>query len=456
MSTPPEVVDLLQQMIRNRCVNDGSVTSGEEHRNTDLLESFFAGSGIAFERHTSAPGRDNLVARIEGSDPSAPTLLLLGHTDVVPVNESRWSNDPFGGELIDGEIWGRGAIDMLNLTSSMAYAVRELAREGFRPKGTIIYAAVADEEAGGTYGANHLLKSIPEQVNADYVITESGGFPIGEGENTKLPVLVAEKGILWSKLRVTGTPGHGSMPFRTDNALVKAAEVVRRIAEHKPKTNMQDEWRQFVGTMGLPEEMSAPLVQEEGFTDVIAHLPIGMSRMAYSCNHTTITPTVATTGDAQGASHSEQMSTGGKVNIIPDTVDIDLDIRTLPGDGAEQVKAMIDEALGDLASDVELIAVADHPATRSSRDTPLWDSIARVTQRFYADSALVPMLMVGATDARFFRDAGAVAYGFGLFSRQMSLDLIASMAHGDDERIDVDSLGLVTNMWDALIRDLLG
>lgn len=415
---------------------------GEEHRNTDLLESFFAGSGLAFERHASAPGRDNLVARIEGSDPNAPSLLLLGHTDVVPVNEERWSHDPFGGELIDGEIWGRGAIDMFNLTSSMAYAVRELARSGFRPKGTIIYAAVADEEAGGAYGAEHLLKNLTEHVTADYVITESGGFPIGEGDATKLPVLVTEKGILWRKLRVTGTPGHGSMPFRTDNALVKASEVVRRIAAYKPKTRIQDEWRRFVGTMGLPEEMTAPLVTEEGFTDIIAGLPIGMSRMAYSCAHTTITPTV--------------INAGSKLNIIPDTVEIDLDIRTLPGDGSEQVGEMIREALGDMASDVELLVQREHPSTRSPSETPLWDALERTSRRFYAGASLVPMLMVGATDARFFRNAGSVAYGFGMFSRNLTLDDLAAMGHGDDERIDVESLGMVTDMWGALIRDLLG
>ena len=439
---PGEVIELIQQMIRNRCVNDGSVESGEEQRNADLLETFFDGSGVAIERHASAPGRDNLVARIEGSDPNAPTLLLLGHTDVVPVNADRWRHDPFGGELIDGEIWGRGAIDMFNLTSSMAYAVRELGRTGYKPRGSIVYAAVADEEAGGNYGAQHLLRTIPEHVKADYVITESGGFPIGAEDATKLPVLVAEKGILWSKLRVTGTPGHGSMPFRTDNALVKAAEVVSRIAAHKPETRIQDEWRQFVGTMGLPEEMTAPLLQAEGFTDVIAHLPIGMSRMAYSCSHTTITPTV--------------IEAGSKLNVIPDTVEIDLDIRTLPGDGPDEVKAIIDDALGDLASEVELITVQCDPATRSSKDTPLWDALERTARQFYAGADLVPMLMVGATDARFFRDAGSVAYGFGLFSRRMTLDDIAAMGHGDDERIDVESLGMVTNMWDVLIRDFLG
>ena len=439
---PPEVVDLLQQMIRNRCVNDGSVASGEETRNVDLLESFFAGSGLATERHASAPGRESLVARIEGSDRSAPSLLLMGHTDVVPVNEDRWREDPFGGELLDGEVWGRGAIDMFNLTSSMAWCVRELARTGFTPRGDVIYLAVADEEAGGQYGAAHLLKTIPEAVRADYVITESGGFPLPGADGTKLPVLVAEKGISWAKLVVSGTPGHGSMPFRTDNALIKGAEVVRRLGEFRPPTRIHDSWKAFVSSMGLPEEMTKPLVTEEGFVEAIASLPIGLSRMAYSCSHTTIAPTVV---------HG-----GAKLNIIPDTIEIELDIRTLPGDGPDEVTSMIRDAVADLADDVDIRFGVGHPATVSSTDTPLWDTLSRVTKRFYADSSIIPMLMIGATDARFFRDVGSVAYGFGMFSRNISMDDLASMGHGDDERIDVESLGMVTALWDAVVRDLQG
>src|SRR5437763_4600764 len=138
-----DVVGLVQQMIRNRCVNDGSPESGEELRNADLLANYLEGAGLEVERYTSAPGRTSVVARIEGSDPAAPSLCLLGHTDVVPVNEERWENDPFSGEIIDGYVWGRGAIDMFNLTGSMAVAFRNLAASGFTPKGTLIYAAVA-------------------------------------------------------------------------------------------------------------------------------------------------------------------------------------------------------------------------------------------------------------------------------------------------------------------------
>src|SRR5579871_4420182 len=149
-----EVTDLLQHLIRNACVNDGTAASGAEVRSADLLEGYLEGTSLDLERYEPEPGRTSLVARLEGRDPDAPTLLLMGHTDVVPVSPERWRHDPFGGELIDGEVWGRGAVDMLNLTASMAVAARHLAESGHAPEGTLVYLAVADEEAMGTYGAS--------------------------------------------------------------------------------------------------------------------------------------------------------------------------------------------------------------------------------------------------------------------------------------------------------------
>ena len=191
MSDPAaEVTDLLQHLIRNACVNDGSSGSGYEVRSANLLADYFDGSGIDTERYEPAPGRASLVGRIEGRRADAPTLLLMGHTDVVPANESRWRRDPFGGELVDGEVWGRGAIDMLNLTASMAVATRRLAAEGFRPDGTLVFLAVADEEALGTWGADHLTRHEPDAVAADFVVTESGGIPVAGGDgDLRLPVL---------------------------------------------------------------------------------------------------------------------------------------------------------------------------------------------------------------------------------------------------------------------------
>jgi acetylornithine deacetylase/succinyl-diaminopimelate desuccinylase-like protein len=441
-----EVVDILQHLIRNRCVNDGTAASGGEVRSADVLAQHLDVAGLDVVRTEPSPGRGNLVARIEGTDPTAPTLLLLGHTDVVPVNESRWSNDPFGGELITApegydEVWGRGAVDMLNLTASMAVAVRRMAAGGFRPRGTLVFAAVADEEALGTYGADHLVADEADAVRADYVITEAGGFPIASPTGTKLPVIVGEKGTHWTTLRVTGTPGHASQPFRTDNALVSAAEVVRRLSDYRPPTVLHDVWRGFLEGMELPAELTAPLLDEDRFDSALDDLPLGMARQFHACTHTTFAPTVV---------HG-----GTKTNVIPDTVDIEIDIRTLPGQEAADVQRLLDDAIGDLAGKVSVLAAHDDPSTASPVDTPLWDAIARAVVPSYPDARLVPFLTVGATDARFFRRAGQTAYGFGLFSRNLSLEDYGTMFHGDDERVDVESLRLSTELWERLAHELL-
>ena len=437
----PEVTDLLQHLIRNECVNDGQVTSGQEVRSADVLATYLEGPGLDLERYESAPGRTSLVGRIEGTDPDAPTLLLMGHTDVVPVTPSGWSRDPFGGELVDGEVWGRGAVDMLNLTASMATAFKYLARDGFRPKGTLVYLAVADEEADGSYGAAHLLDHELDAVQADYVITESGGIPIPSPTGLKLPVIVGEKGLHGVGLKVTGTPGHGSQPFKTDNALVTAAEVVRRIAEYEPATQIHDIWRAFLEGMDYPDELVAPLLDPDRLVGALDMLPIGMARQFHACTHTTMAPTV--------------MHGGTKINVIPDEVELEVDIRTLPGQTSTDILAMLDDALGDLSERVEVTVTSDDPSSASAIETPLWDSLARLTTRWYAESALVPFMTVGATDGRFFRRRGVPAYGFGLFSERLTIEDFATMFHGNDERVDVESLRLSTELWDAVARDLL-
>jgi acetylornithine deacetylase/succinyl-diaminopimelate desuccinylase-like protein len=437
-----EATDLLQHLIRNACVNDGDVASGHEHRSVDVLRSYLEGSGVDLESYEPAPGRGSLVARIEGRDPTAPTLLLMGHTDVVPVNADRWRHDPFGGEVIDGEVWGRGAVDMLNLTATMAVAMRRLADSGFSPDGTLIYLAVADEEAMGTWGASHLVERETDAIRADYVITESGGIPIPSPQGgIKLPVMVGEKGCFWVKLRVKGTPGHGSQPWKADNALVKAAAVVQRIAEYQPETQIHDIWRRFLDGLGYPDEIVQPLLSPDSFRDALEALPTGMARMFHACTHTTFSPNIA---------HG-----GSKINTIPDTVDLEIDIRTLPGQDAAEVEALLRAALGDLSDDVEFDAWVHDASTASAVDTPLWDSLSRTTSRFYEGSAIIPMLIVGATDARFFRRLGATAYGFGLFSQRLTFEDFSTMFHGDDERVDQESLRLSTELWQAVARDLL-
>lgn len=437
-----EVVDLLQHLVRNACVNDGTVGSGGEVRSAELLASYLGGGGDE-ERYEAAPGRVSLVRRIEGSDPAAPTLMYLGHTDVVPANPDNWRRDPFGGELVDGEVWGRGAVDMLNLTAAMAVAFKRLADSGFTPRGTLLYAAVADEEALGSYGAAWLAEHELDAVRADYLITESGGVPLPTAAGTRLPVMVGEKGSYWCRLRVSGTAGHASAPLRTDNALVTAAEVVRRIAEFQPPAVIGESWRRLVAGLALPDEIAAAMVDPDAIDGILAVLPeLGMARQAHACTHTTIAPTVV---------HG-----GTKTNVIPDAVELELDIRTLPGQRGDDIRAMLDGVLGDLAPRVEIEVQVDEPASESPLDTPLWDVLERVSGRLHPGAAMVPTIIAGATDARFFRRLGTVAYGYGLFSEAMSFERYTSMFHGADERVDVESLGLSVDLFEHVARELLG
>jgi acetylornithine deacetylase/succinyl-diaminopimelate desuccinylase-like protein len=435
--------ELLQSLIRNQCVNDGDPDSGDEVRNADLLQTYLEGAGLGVERFDSRPGRTSIVARIEGSDPNAPSLCLMGHTDVVPVNPDGWSRDPFGGELIEGEVWGRGAIDMLCITSSMAVAVRQLAQEGFRPKGTLIYFGVADEEAGGHWGAEYMIDNHWDSVGADYVLTESGGYSTTTADGARhITINVAEKGIAWRRLRVHGTPGHGSMPYGADNALITASEIVRRLATYRPPARLTDLWQARLDSIDLPDDLRRRLADPAAVADAVATLPPDYARIAHACTHTTISPNV--------------IHGGQKTNTIPDVIDIDVDMRTIPGDTKEAVDRYLADVLGDLADRVEISPIQEFESTRSGVDNALWDAVAKRTQVAYPGANLVPGLIMGGTDARFYRAKGAVAYGAALFSPEVTIESFGQRFHGNDERIDVTSLGMSTEFWYGLAKDLVG
>ena len=438
-----ETVELLQALIRNECVNDGTPESGQEVRNADLLATYLEGTGLDLQRYEPTPGRTSLVARIEGSDPAAPSLCLMGHTDVVPVNPDGWSRDPFDGEVVDGEVWGRGAVDMLNLTASQAVAFRSLADSGFRPTGDLILFAVADEESGSAHGARWMADHEADAIRADYVLTENGGLHSGSAEAPAISVNVAEKGASWRRLTVRGTPGHGSMPYRTDNALVKAAAVVQRLADYRPPARFHELWRGQVDAMALDEELREQLLDTDRIDEFLAALPNpGMAGHLHACTHTTFSPNVA-----DGL---------GKTNVIPDRVSIDVDIRTMPGDHTEEVRGHLREALGDLADHVEVEVLQDDAASSSRIETPLWDALERAVARPFPTARINPQFTVGLTDARIYREMGAVAYGAGLLSPRISGGEFAQRFHGNDERIDIESLGLTTGLYHDVCTDLLG
>ncbi|WP_419839341.1 M20/M25/M40 family metallo-hydrolase [Candidatus Poriferisodalis sp.] len=435
-----ETIELLQQMIRNACVNDGTVESGEEVRNSDLLETYLEGPDVDLQSFESEPGRRSLVARITGTDPAAPKLCLMGHTDVVPVNADGWSRDPFGGELVEGEVWGRGAVDMLNLTSSMAVAFRHIARSGYRPRGDVIYFGVADEEAGGTYGAKWMAEHHWDAIECDYVLTEFGGMPNHTPQGTKITLAAGEKGIGWRRLTVRGTPGHGSMPFGTDNALIKAAEIVRRIAEYRPAPQLTEMWQHHVSTLRVDDETREALLDPAQVYDAVAGIDSpGLARHLHACSHTTFSPNV--------------VGGGNKTNIIPDKVEIEVDIRTAPGDPTE-VNEHLRAALGELFDEVEIEHLHDDPASFSPTNTPMWQLLSDLVAKAHPGAPVIPQLIVGATDARFFRLKGSVAYGAGLFSDRVNSNDFMLRFHGNDERVDTESLALTTQLWIDVIENL--
>jgi acetylornithine deacetylase/succinyl-diaminopimelate desuccinylase-like protein len=433
-----ESVELLQALIRNQCVNDGTPESGNEDVSARLLRDELEGTGVDFQTFETLPGRTSLVARWPGTDPSAPALCLMGHTDVVPVSPDGWDRDPFGGELVpnaDGvdEVWGRGAVDMLNLTSSMTVAFRHLLRSGKRYPGDIVYFAVADEEAGGKHGAERLIRDEWDALRCDYVLTEFGGIPLHSSQGTSILVTTAEKGVGWRKLTVKGSPGHGSAPWGSDNALVKASEVVRRLAAYQPQPKLDELWAARVKAMGLPDDLGRRLLDPSALGEALSELPPEVARYSHACCHTTFSPNV--------------MRGGVKTNVIPDKVEIEVDIRTLPGETGEDVMQHLRAALGDVFDWVETEIIHEDASTASPIDNPLWTALTGSMSEAFPEARIIPSIVTGGTDSRFFRQKGVVAYGAGLLSARLDAGEFFRRFHGHNERIDRDSLRLTTQLW---------
>jgi acetylornithine deacetylase/succinyl-diaminopimelate desuccinylase-like protein len=421
-------------------VNDGTPGSGNEERSTRLLAGELEGTGVDLQQYETLPGRSSLVARWEGTDPDAPALCLMGHTDVVPVSAEGWRHDPFGGELIDGEVWGRGAVDMLNLTASMAVVFRHLVASGKRYPGDIVYFAVADEEAGGSHGAGRLLDEQWDALRCDYVLTEFGGIPLHSPKGTSILVTTAEKGLSWRRLTVKGSPGHGSMPYGSDNALVKAAEVVRRLSAYAPRPQLDELWAARVAAMGLPDGLTQALLDPGRLREALAGLPAELAANAHACSHTTFSPNV--------------VAGGVKTNVIPDRVVVEVDIRTLPGETKADVDAHLAAALGELAGQVGVEIIQESRSTASPIGNPLWHALTASMGSAYPEATIIPSIVTGGTDARFFRDRGIVAYGAGLLSAEVDTNEFFRRFHGNDERIDVASLRLTVELWLDIVERL--
>ncbi len=262
------------------------------------------------------------------------------------------------------------------------------------------------------------------------------------GGQTHVTVHVGEKGVAWRRLRVKGTPGHGSRPYRAHNALVKAAHIIQRLADYRPSPYVDELWRGFVGSLDLEPGVKQALMDPVSVDDAIDALPKALAATLWSNTHTTFSPNMC--------------RAGLKTNVIPNIAEIEVDIRTVPGDTEDEVRRHLEKAIGPLIDDVEVEKLFSKDASQSPTGTPLWDVLGRVVAAHYPGAKLAPRLIVGFTDAPYFREHGAIAYGFGLFSRTLTAEAMSGRFHGNDERVDVESLGLTTRAWMETCELFLG
>jgi acetylornithine deacetylase/succinyl-diaminopimelate desuccinylase-like protein len=417
VSLRAETVDLLQRLIRIDTVNP----PGNETAAAELLREYLEENGVECELYARVPERANLVARIRGNG-DGPRLALLSHTDTVLADPLEWKLDPWSGELKDDEVWGRGALDMKGQVAASAVAMAALSREGFRPNGDLIFLAAADEEVGAGFGVQWLVEAHPDAIRAEFALNEGGGDRVEFGG---LPLYVcscAEKMSAPFRLRVLGRSGHASMPGIADNALVKATEVIRRLAEYKPEQRYGPE------TEALMRELTGgelPPVEEA----------VERARQVHPLAAAALEPLLSLTMAPTMISASQ------KRNVIPAVCELTVDRRLQPGQSLEEAEAVVRSLIPD-GIDYEYEVMEAQGGTRSPVDTPLWDAVDSFVQEIEPGARTVPLCVAGFTDSHWVRDAyGTVAYGF-FPMRTMDVELATRLIHSADERAHVEDLEL--------------
>ncbi|MFF7141862.1 M20/M25/M40 family metallo-hydrolase [Streptomyces sp. SID2888] len=424
-----EVVDLCRELIRIDTSNYGDHSGPGERTAAEYVAEKLAEVGLEPQIFESHRGRASTVARIEGEDPSRPALLIHGHTDVVPANAGDWTHHPFSGEIADGCVWGRGAVDMKDMDAMTLAVVRDRLRSGRRPPRDIVLAFLADEEAGGTYGARHLVDKHPELFEGvTEAISEVGGFSFTVNEQRRLYLIqTAEKGMHWMKLTVAGTAGHGSMIHR-DNAITELSEAVARLGRHRFPVRVTKTTRAFLDELGDalgteldPEDMEATLATLGGIAKLIG------ATLSNTANPT-------------------QLSAGYKVNVIPSEATAYVDGRFLPG-FEEEFLADLDRILGPRVRREDVHA---DKAVETAFDGALVEAMQSALRAEDPAAKAIPYMLSGGTDAKSFDDLGIRGFGFAPLKLPPELDF-AGMFHGVDERVPVDALRFGVRVLDRFI-----
>jgi acetylornithine deacetylase/succinyl-diaminopimelate desuccinylase-like protein len=430
MTGTDEVVDICRDLLRIDTTNTGDLaTTVGERVAAEYVAAQLADVGIESQIRESAPGRTSVIARIEGTDPHRPALLVHGHLDVVPADRSEWSVDPFGGEIKDGFLWGRGAIDMKDFDAMMLAVARQWARAGTRPPRDIVLAFLADEEAGGNYGAGHLVDTEPELFEGcTEAIGEVGGFSFTVSADKRLYLIeTAEKGIDWLRLRARGRPGHGSM-IHDDNAITALSEAVARLGRHRFPVVLTPTVRSFL------DEVSEALGIELDPDDPEA--TIGKLGSLAAIIGATIRNTANPT----------RFDAGYKDNVIPSAATAVVDCRTLPGQAEifrEQLRAVI-------GPDIEIETGHLHPAVETTFDGPLVEAMKAALRAEDPGAHAVPYMLSGGTDAKSFSRLGIRCFGFSPLRLPADLNFSA-LFHGIDERVPVDGLQFGVRVLDRFL-----
>jgi len=434
-----EAVALLRALIRFDTTNP----PGNEAACAAFLAEHLCDGGLEPEILTPAPGRANLVARLRGDGTGGGPLLLNAHLDVVPAEADRWTHPPFAAELVDGFVWGRGAVDMKNMAAMSATVMRLLARLGVPLTRDVIFAAVADEEAGCAFGSEWLVDHHPDKVRAQEALGEVGGFPLGVGGRRVYPIQVAEKGICWIRVRAVGTSGHGSVP-REDNAVVRLARFLAAVGSTRLPVHRSPALDRFLGELAqtqtgiarrlIPLLLDARLPPRLG--DLLLRDP-SARRTMNAVLRNTASPTV--------------LRAGYKSNVIPGVAEAELDGRIAVGSTAE---VLLRELRALAGPGITLEVLRTHPPTEASPDTPLFATLAAVVREHDPGAAPVPNVLPGFTDASRWSRLGTTCYGFSPVVFDPSGPLrFADLFHGDDERIPVSGFTAGLRMLaDAVLR----
>ncbi|MDX6659171.1 MAG: hypothetical protein QOH62_3964 [Solirubrobacteraceae bacterium] len=420
-----ETTDVLQRLIRFNTVNP----PGDERDAQEYLAGYLKDAGLEVELLGRTEQRPNLVARLRGTG-DGPTLCLLSHVDTVLATPSDWKHDPWSGDVEDGVLWGRGALDMKSQTAAEAVAAANLAREGWRGRGDLLVVCVVDEETGGAEGARWICEEHPDKVRCDFLLNEGAGTVIPFDGGRVFDVCVAEKGVFRFKLRTRGVAGHASIPKIGDNALLKLAPLLQAMNDRQPGFDVTTAPQALLHGLGVT---FGELQSKDPLLAMLVEPMLGV----------TLAPTRAWGSE--------------KINVIPAMAEIGVDCRVPPGLGEEDALKRIHEVLGGSDNGYEVEFSERVIGNQSPVDSPLMDVIKGWVASVEPGARVVPSILPGFTDSRTFREAfpDLVAYGF-MPQREMTLYEAAPLIHSADERIPVADLGTAADFFAHAARQICG